>query len=472
MKKKVIVIAASLMLIAILAVCLVACNPYKWDSIGKGENVAAESNGGYVVKQGKYLYYINGYAGTDADNSWGTPVKQSLVRAELDENGNVKAGTSKIVVPKLIFNATTDGGFAIFGDWIYYATTNDDKDKTGTASTTNMDFMRTKTDGSVTQLIGRLNDSSARSTRYIFTESKILYYSNSAINYIDFSGMKTNKFIKNGKGAKSGVLVSSVASVAWSYDTNKIFYSKTVSGDESYKHYNELHCINKDGTGDKILATQDTFIEQGEDVAAEHTKVFQYSVISIYPEQDGAVTVYYTKSFTRGSAVQDGLYCAKIADSTTSILDVEKQLNRTGGTSVTLYPLGYELGAIVSDSSRGNYLESGSDLDNWVLVTSTSQTIWGVRGDYVYFTNSSGALSKVTYKKAGVVQAVLDASETVLTSFMKIDFIGDKLYFFASSDDNYLHVIDVNAFDPTKKDDEGNLIKSEYIGFEREEEAE
>ena len=118
MKKKLIGIVSLLALVVICATCLVACNTYKWKSIGGGDPTAeVESNGGYAVKQGDYVYYLNGYEGTDAANEWGKPVKQTIVRSEI-KDGVIDLKTTKIVVPKSIYNSSSNGGFSIFGEWI------------------------------------------------------------------------------------------------------------------------------------------------------------------------------------------------------------------------------------------------------------------------------------------------------------------------------------------------------------------
>ncbi len=466
MKKKILITVAVAMLISLLAICLAACNPFKWKSVGGGEpNAEVLSQGGYVVQQGKYLYYINGYAGTDADNTWGTPVKQSLTRCELDQNGNVVEGTHKVVVPKLIFNATTEGGFAIFGEWIYYATTNDDKDKNGTASTTNMDFMRTKIDGSVTQLLGRISN---RSARYIFTKTRVLYYLNNTVSYIDFSKLN-GKPNKNGKGTSKGDLLTDVSSLQWAYGLDKFFYTQTISGNDSYKHYNELCEINYDGGEKRTLATQTTFMT-GEDPALEPTNVFQYSLQKVFVEEDGSATIYYTKSYTLDStAVQMGLFMANVKASTENIATgegKEKQLNNANSSSATLYPLGYGKGAIVS-TSNGNFLQDGNTpASEGVWVTGASQTVWNVIGDYAYYSASSPTEIFKVKVSGGNSESVL--KEGINSTFMVLDFIGTRLYFFSSDDDNYLHTIDLLNYDA--KDEDGNLIGSVYIGFEREEE--
>ena len=144
MKKKLFSVFAAVLVLVICIAALVACNPYKADSIGSGDSSAAvESNGGYVVKQGRFIYFINGYVGESADNAWGAATKQGIVRAEI-KDGKVDPTSAKLVVPKSVYNSSNAGGIAVHGDWIYYTSVNTAKDKTGTASTVNTDFMRTR----------------------------------------------------------------------------------------------------------------------------------------------------------------------------------------------------------------------------------------------------------------------------------------------------------------------------------------
>ena len=99
-KKLFVSIIAVVALVATFATLLVGCNPYKWDAIGGGEpNADVVSNGGYYVQQGKYVYFINGYDTAEAiDNTFGVPVKNAIVRAELVD-GKIASleGTSVII---------------------------------------------------------------------------------------------------------------------------------------------------------------------------------------------------------------------------------------------------------------------------------------------------------------------------------------------------------------------------------------
>ena len=203
MKKKIVLIFTAIALVAVLASCLVACNKgFEWKAVGGGDaNAQVESNGGYLVKQGDYIYFINGYVGSDADNTFGTPVKQSIVRVKLKADGTPDNDTAVVIAPKSVYNSAKKDGIAIYGDWIYYVTNNYAKDKNGKASTTDSDFMRTKIDGSATQLIATI---SSRSVEYFFTPTRVWYFESNTLSYVDFSGMKNDGDVTNGKGATSG----------------------------------------------------------------------------------------------------------------------------------------------------------------------------------------------------------------------------------------------------------------------------
>lgn len=453
MKKKLFSVFAAVLVLVICIAALVACNPYKADSIGSGDSSAAvESNGGYVVKQGRFIYFINGYVGESADNAWGAATKQGIVRAEI-KDGKVDPTSAKLVVPKSVYNSSTAGGIAIHGDWIYYTSVNTDKDKTGTASTVNTDFMRTKTDGSVTQLIGTIG---TRSAKYLFTTSRVLYYTDNTIGYIDFSGMN-DKATDKGKGAVKGTLVEKVENVVWSYDTDAIYYVQTAPSEDSYKNYNNLCTIKADGSGQKVLATQTTFVAEGVDPVNDQLNVFKYNILNLYVESDGDCTLYYTKSHTFSSnSVPDGLFMAKASN----VKGTEKNLNTIAST--TLVPLGYAEGALAYNSNSVYCWYNGVEKENPVQVTTTSQTIWKVdkAKGVVYYTASSSAksISKISYREAKDNAAVI-MEEGIKTDWLVLDFVGNDFYFFASDDDNYLHTVNLETFDKDAED-----AASTYIG--------
>ena len=491
MKKKIAIISAVLALVLVLSLALVACNAYKWDSIGKADSdKIAESNGGYAVKQGKYLYYVNGFDGTDADNTFGTPVKQAILRSEVnvDSDGTltVDRSTTKVVVPKTVLYSSSvkDGGIAVFGEWIYYATPNYDKDKTGTASTTDIDFMRTKTDGSVTQKIAKI---SGRDTRYLFTESRILYVSGTSVNYIDFSGMKTNKSIDNGKGAKSGTLVENVSgTVLWSMDSDRIFFVESLTGDDSYKQYNNLCSVKVDGSDKKVLATEGTFLTGDEKPEDKVLKVFKYTLVNLLVEKDAQgnikdYTLYYTRTHRNGeSDTSDGFFCSKIsADKSEKEAQTQfktDEYRMTTQTVSSVYPLGYEEGALLTISSNVYKLEKdyAGKLEDRLIVSGTPTICYADKAaKKIYYTISSvTGLASISYDPEHLDNQALIFGEGIKTDWLNLDFIGANLFFFATDDSNYVHYIDVKSPIYGKLDEEGEQEKTEYAGFEREEDEE
>ena len=89
-----------------------------------------------------------------------------------------------------------------------------------------------------------------------------------------------------------------------------------------------------------------------------------------------------------------------------------------------------------------------------------------MKDGYAYFTASSSAktLYKIAYNKQVDSQTPV-MNEGIKVDGLKLDFIGNYLYFFATDDDNYTHYVNIATFDKDEEDAE-----STYIGFEREEE--
>lgn len=465
-KKKVTTIIALALVVVVAMVTLAACNPYKWSSVGGGDSTATViSNGGYYVEQGGYAYFINGYVGDNDDNTWGTPYKQSIMRAVINEDGTIDNDTAVVVVPKSIYNEYSGGGFAIFGEWIYYATPNNEEDRTGTASTTYTDFMRTKIDGSVTQRIGTV---ASREYEYIFTPTRIIYVTGSStytISYFDFSGMSSTKATDNGSGAYSGTLASNVSSYVWGYDvewnssdgtvvSDYIFYTQTNTDDDSYRHYNRLYAIKYDGTNNTLLATYDTYFDEGDSIESGNTydKVYTFSLTGIYFDSDSQVTIYYSKSiYINESSTTVGLYCNKVllaSDGTVSF-DVSTEKKLTELATTTYFPLGYDNGILATKSSDSYiYLVTENSTDYGTLVIGKEVTVQAYIDGYIYYIDSDGtALYRI--KANGSENEQIVVSEGVMSDWLDLEFVvssrtGTRFYFFNTEDYDYVSYVDLN----------------------------
>lgn len=453
-KKRLFSIVALIVVLALAVGVLVACNSYKWDSIGMGDSSAnVVSNGGYYVEQGRYVYFINGYVGDNADNTWGTPYKQSIMRAEKKADGTIDNESAKVVVPKSIYNGSKNGGFAIYDDWIYYATPNNDEDKSGTPSTTHTDFMRTKTDGSVTQLIATIN---SRSSEYLFTPTRVLYRTDtSTVYYVDFSGMRTDKSIDNGKGAYGGTLVENATSILWGYDadrangvssvTDYVFYTQTVEDETGAKFYNNLYAVKYDGSEEPRLLLSG--LAEGQDVN-DIENVFNYTLVDMTVDSDDTVTLYYTKKIDADANADRGLY-----ENTFSLsggMGAESKLTDSGLTS--FYPLGYGNGILaVKDSNvyfvngSGNYTD-----ENLVIGAGRNAAVQAVIDGYVYYTaGSDGALYRVNMPgtDGDSVNETEVIESGVKSDWLNLEFVGGRLFYFDTEDYSYVHYVDLGDFD-------------------------
>lgn len=493
-KKKLIGLIALVIVIALTATLFTACNKFKWDSVGGGNASAATlSNGGYYVEQGSYAYFINGYdaGSTDAegtavavDNTWGTPMKNGIVRVSINADGSYNNDSAVVVVPKQIFNNYKKGGFAVFGDWIYYATPNNDENKSGVASTTHTDFMRTRIDGSVTQVIFTLN---TRDSEYLFTPTRIIYRESSTattVNYVDFSGMKADKNIDNGKGATTGVLAENVSEVFWDYDasytagqgsviSDYVVYTEKLSGDDSYEFCNNLCAVKYDGSDKKTLANKFTYLTDAEKenyTAYFKDKVFSFKLLAIEVESDSSMTLYYTKSnYINAAAKSTGLYCNTFDLTNGFSTANEKHLTNTDPTAV--YPLSYADGALIVANSNYYYVKhdinsaefasewNGSVYDK--TVVGRAATVLTVDGGYVYYYDSN---NDAIYRINLVVTTGASPNETkVLSAKFKADWLnfevdGANFRYFDTADYNYLHVVNLADYN-------GELIESTtFIG--------
>ena len=464
MKKRLLIVVALVAIIVIAALTLTACNKFKWGKIDGGDPSAASvSNGGYVVEQGDYVYFINGYIGSVDSNDWGAAYKQSIMRCKKNADGTYDNSTATVVVPKSIYYNNAKAGFAIFGNFIYYATPNLEKDKSGAASTTHTDFMRTSLDGTLTQRIATLN---SRSNDFMFTPTRILYFEGTALRYIDFSKMSTTKTTNNGSGATAGTLIESASTYYWNYDAeytvgqgasiaDYIFYTKAVNN--SYEKYNELKAIRYDGSDEKTLATFSTYLTEAE-VAQGYTnfpeKVFTFSLKNAVVESDNQITLYYTKAVQLGnSSTVIGTFQNKVTLDAGFVVANEKLISTQDLSDVV--GISYDKGCLYASDSKYYYF-NGTDS---TLAVGKSVTILKAltveNSTYVYYTDSD----KEKFYRVNLTTA--DNETVILEDHMAdvsyaYDFVGNKIFYFAEHDYSYIHYADLSKYNGEKL--EGTLL--------------
>lgn len=220
------------------------------------------SNGGFAVEKGEYLYFINGSATYTADNTYGVPVKGSIVRISKDDLAKHNYASVETVVPLVVYSGNSNAGIYIYGDYIYYATPSTEKNSDGEILNTKLDFKRSRIDGSETMKDYFLQVET-NSTEYRYVEVGgtvyLVYVATSETLYDESTGV-TNLHSLNVETGEDTLLAYNIASVMFD-DADKtnprIYYTMSVTdyaADSEY-NYNQVYTVRADATADKFAET-------------------------------------------------------------------------------------------------------------------------------------------------------------------------------------------------------------------------
>ena len=124
---------------------------------GPSADDAVQSQGGFVVQKGEYVYFINGVQAYTEDNTYGSPVKGSLMRIRMSDI-EAKKNTAETVIPSLMTAQDYSSGIFIYGDRVYYATPNNVGNMSGEVDKTWLDFKSAGLDGSDVRDLFRVSD--------------------------------------------------------------------------------------------------------------------------------------------------------------------------------------------------------------------------------------------------------------------------------------------------------------------------
>ena len=148
------------------------------------------SNGGFVVETGDYIYFINGVEDYTADNTYGTPVKGSLMRIAKSDLAAGEYDAAETVVPALLVSQDYTSGFYIYGDRVYYATPTTARNPDGDVENSYIDFKSSALDGSSTMggYYVRMSDN-ATVFRYVQDEDGTVY-----LLYVDSANTEIHSY--------------------------------------------------------------------------------------------------------------------------------------------------------------------------------------------------------------------------------------------------------------------------------------
>ena len=469
------------------SIALAGCNGvYTGDKLdGYVSSAEVQSNGGFAVQKGDFVYFINGLEDYTEPNVYGDVVKGSLMRIKKSDLDAGNYTNVKTVVPMLFAAQNFDAGIYIYGDYVYYATPTTDKNMDGQVESSWLDFKRAKLDGTETMkdYYFRL---SSNSSKYRFVEEDGVVY----CLYEEDGYLKSY----DTKDKVSRVLAKADS---FYYDTSdpttpNVYYTMSVvvgadTDNSTTAAYNQLYSVNAAARVESVNKNAASYTVKG-----GNTYDFDENYLNEQNEKakkDGKAAIYDLADYTTypyvnlGKLVLDGIgsnalqetqFNGKKADALTPdgyTYTVKNYAN--GGVYFTRSEVAktssdaentklYYLSDSKAEATEWNVVKGNNALDVVAPdATVTDSAILTMKDNaHVYYYLSDSALYKATVGENGATTEMKMASTLSGATLWKLD--GDFLYYYQSSEEgngNSLSRIKVTG----KKEDYNTLLdKEEY----------
>ena len=423
------------------------------------------SNGGMAVVKGDYLYYVNGFKSyqnleKDKDNVWGKQVFGAIYRVKMNNNAisHDKDGfltKSEVVVPQIV--GTENACFYIFGDYIYYATPNMQKDEYGNLLNARSNICRVNINGTNNKVL-YTTDQTLTSTNWT------MYELDNTVYIVMLDGSKIVSINANAKKPTTTTLVKNATSAGLiktdKYIPSDKIANKTLDGINNYVYY--TRAITEDdklsGINGNILARV-KLGDTNEEIVASNGNT--YSIVDAKNN-----SLYYNRT-RNGSSISTLCRYELSADKTFNDAKETELLNATYSNSIivnqdTSAYIGNEI-VTIDSSNRINLVtvvNSDKNVKN-VYTSSTTISSIGLYGTTLFFTEN-GKIKYVDVKAENPeVKEVVTDDKTIKTENVFFDYDGRNAYFYSaytpdgSTDSNYyLNRTDLQASD----------VKSEFVG--------
>ena len=392
------------------------------------------------------MYFVHGYSGyltsQGKDNWFGNVVKGAIVRAKYQADGSLCYYV--VVVPKSVMASSENVGFSIYGEYIYYVSPSADEDRSGSVQTDTLQFLRTKLDGTGTQLILSIDNTSVK---YKYTPTALFIYDNSD-SKLYAKDLTKKRFKKKDLGTCVAEEVSSVYFPKnESYDPEKgvtaadyVFYTK--SSKASYEYSNTLYVVSPDGKVNKEVIGENTYAD------AKYNVSLVSSVV-----EDEKVTIYYTKTSyvgTSSSGTVVGTYAYRFQDAEFSFAAANEKKLTTKSLS-TVFPLGYEAGVVVYGSDQNTVLYQ-NDEKVTTFGTLKMNTLVAVRDGYFYYVNGDNKILRFAMDDSANACFAYGTSESVMTSFTGVEYFDGYLYMIVDDEYDYVYRLKLDTISATDPD--------------------
>lgn len=424
------------------------------------------SNGGMAVVKGDYLYYVNGFKTyqnleKDKDNVWGKQLFGAIYRVKM--NNNVIAHTdegflekSEVVVPQIV--GTENACFYIFGDYIYYATPNMQKDEYGNLLNARSNICRVNINGTGNKVL-YTTDQTLTSTNWT------MYELDDTVYVVMLDGSKVVSINANAKKPTTTVMTSSATS-AGLIKTDKYIpadkiANKTLDGINNYVYY--TRAITEDDNlgnlGGNILARV-KLGDTKEEIVASNGNTY-----TITDAKNNSL--YYTRTTSTNSAIS--VLCKyELSSEKTFVASKETEISRGSYSSTlildqdTTQYIGNEI-VTIDSSNNINLITVINKKQEIKTIYTGSATVSpiGLYGSTLFFTEDGAIMYIDVTAVTPEAKTVETDSKTIKTSDTFFDYDGRNVYFYSAytpegaSDANYyLNRTDLQASD----------VKSEFVG--------
>lgn len=359
------------------------------------------SDGGFLAETDNYVYVINGVGTSTDDNSFGKPVKGSLVAIDKSTlGGDVKA---EVVVPKLFVASDYTSGIRINGDYVYFGSPSTDKNSSGKIANDELAFQRAKLDGS--QEKGDVFFSvSSLSVKYRLTEADgnvyVIYQDTSdssvkAFNTADKTTAtvaktddKNNDEVKN---AADETVYVSMGTVTFAEDGDEaaLLYTVTVYDEKYYEDkaanegysrstasYNMVYAVNAKGETTKVLDGENGNVT--------------YAVTLV---KGGYV--FYTATPNGGTAKTYAKSVKDIFNASSTATEVKNTAYAVSGAIINSLEEVYFYDSDAKQVVKSTLVGNEKEVKQTVAAADDISSLAFVNGDYVYYYNASGELARV-----------------------------------------------------------------------------
>ena len=392
-----------------------------------------KSNGGFAVEKGNYVYFINGVETYTSDNTYGSPVKGALMRIGKSDLAQ-KKNTAETVVPSLMVASDYTSGIYIYGDRVYYATPNSDRNMQGVVENSYLNFNSAKLDGSDVKTYFNVE---SNSTVYRYVQAGdavyVLYVENSNLHSYN-TATDTDTVLARSMGAyvfnsldKTDPTVYYTMSVTAEIDA--------VDGNTASRSYNQVYRVRADVTEapyEYTYSQEYLDAHDGEDPYLNLGTVVLDGIGSVYSE----VPTQFTHE-----AMKDG----KLADEPESALGFTYTLQTYTNDGIYFTRADLATTSTTGEGGKLYYLSASALGENWNSITgnkdsnltviaqnttnaSTSAIFYmeGGKHHYLYASNNTIFRADVNGNEPADITPVAVCSGTPVLSF--IDAGSDPTY--------------------------------------------